>query len=323
MKIVVVNSIGPMASTVVGSILEKFGYLNIPVRKLGLHEYLIGFRKIDDDFLIKRFEKIIESHSKMITSGGVNVFDRNAAPPRSLIDKNLITDDIAKLKRRKFNNISDLYNYVRITYAKALQYKKSYHSDGKHVEYTTDIFKFQPGELLAAYKSEFKHVVMINLHRDFPSWLDSLVSQRFVHPDFKTRFLFFFHSAFDLFKVYEKKINQYPGLHLEFDSLFIPHNKGTYKKIADILEEPLPDIQWENEIYDLYGKLSDYKTTFTKADVKGCYLSTVTHKAVKSFIKRERITIWHDLVVFILYLTDMIRFYMKKRSRTKRCRSDI
>ena len=50
MKIVLVNSTGPMGSTVVGSLIEKFDFINIPLRKLGLHDYLVGMRDISDPF---------------------------------------------------------------------------------------------------------------------------------------------------------------------------------------------------------------------------------------------------------------------------------
>ncbi len=52
MEIIVINSFGPMGSTTVASILEKFGYLNVPVRKLHFSDYLIGKRKIDDPIII-------------------------------------------------------------------------------------------------------------------------------------------------------------------------------------------------------------------------------------------------------------------------------
>ena len=40
-KLVVISSFGPMGSTVVASIVEKFGYLNLPIRKMGLTDYLL------------------------------------------------------------------------------------------------------------------------------------------------------------------------------------------------------------------------------------------------------------------------------------------
>ena len=169
MKVVVINSIGPMASTVVGSIVEKFGYLNIPVRKIGLHEYLMGKKKLSDDYLKSRILNCFVSHNKIIQSGGVSVRDRNSSTPRQLVDMTIVEQEIEIFKNKSFSNVSEMYGQGRNLYSKALKYKKSNHIDGNHIEYTTDVQDYKAELLFDAYKREFKNIFMINLNQIYPT----------------------------------------------------------------------------------------------------------------------------------------------------------
>lgn len=312
MKVVVINSIGPMASTVVGSVVEKFGYLNIPVRKLGLHDYLTGSKKLNDGYFKKRVLENLESHSKVLLIGGVSVGDRDSSKPRQLVDKESIIQDLENFSNKQFSNVAEMYGYGRNLYSKALKYKKSHHSEDKHIEYTTDLHIQKSEVLYQAYTKQFSAVYMINLHRDFPGWLDSLVSQRFAHPSLKTKYFFVFHSAYNMYRNYEDNIKNMPGLHLDFNKLFIPRQQELVTEIGQFLGQPVPELKWESEQYDLYGKLSDYLKTFTKADNQNRYLSNFTLKIIEVFIKKEKITIFHDAVVYLLYLCDLFRFQSKK-----------
>ena len=62
---------------------------------------------------------------------------------------------------------------------------------------------FDMKELYSAYRSEFDKVFMVHLHRNFVDWLESLFYQRFIHPNFKTRYFFVFHSAYKQYMRYE------------------------------------------------------------------------------------------------------------------------
>ena len=54
MRLILINSFGPMASSVIASILEKFGYLNLPLRKRDFHEYLIKKEASDPYFKMRQ-----------------------------------------------------------------------------------------------------------------------------------------------------------------------------------------------------------------------------------------------------------------------------
>jgi len=308
MKIVVVNSSGPMGSTVLGAMIEKFGYLNIPVRKTGLHDYLLKNRSLEDGFMQRRIEENCQQHSKVINSGGVSVRDRGSSKPRQLIDQVIIREALEDYKKKKYHSVADLYNDGRLIYGEGIVYKKSKHIPGKHVEFTTDISHFNTETLFNAYNKCFENVYMINLRRDFAGWVESLISQRFFHPNLKTRCLFVFHSAVKQYRQYCKSIGGYPGLEVDFNSLFIPANLQLIKKIAKFIDEPLPNINWEEEQYDLYGKICDYEKTFRQADLQYTYLSPFAVKLMKRLESKEKISIFDDFQVYLVYLMELCRF---------------
>jgi len=312
MKIVVVNSSGPMGSTVLGAMIEKFGYLNIPVRKTGLHDYLLKNRSPEDGFMQRRIEEICQQHSKVINSGGVSVRDRGSSKPRQLIDQVIIREALEDYKKKKYHSVADLYNDGRLIYGEGIVYKKSKHIPGKHVEFTTDISHFNPESLYNAYNTCFDNVYMINLRRDFAGWVESLISQRLFHTSLKTRCLFVFHSAVKQYRQYTESIAGYPGLEVDFDSLFIPANHQLIKKIADFIDEPLPDINWEEERYDLYGKICDYEKAFRQADLQYTYLSPFSIKLMDRLAGKEKISIFDDFLVYMVYLMELCKFSIGK-----------
>ena len=64
MRLILINSFGPMGSTVVASILEKFGYLNLPIRKRNFHEYLINKRILSDPYFKNETIRILKGFEK-------------------------------------------------------------------------------------------------------------------------------------------------------------------------------------------------------------------------------------------------------------------
>ena len=88
MKLIVINSYGPMGSSIVASVIEKYGYINLPIRKTKLEEYVLNLRKINDPFFKNRMREVLDSLSSKRITGGVSVIDRDNNPPLIRIDKN-------------------------------------------------------------------------------------------------------------------------------------------------------------------------------------------------------------------------------------------
>lgn len=311
MKLVVINSTGPMGSTVVSAIVEKFGYLNLPIRDLGMHEYLMGKREINDDFMKRNVIHVLHTDNKKIKGGGTSIPDRDTSPAYQRINLHTIQEKLHNFQDKKYANLIELYRDYRGLYCDALKYKNSNHKEEKHIELTTDFHKFPVDQLCNAYLKEFGEVIFIHLHRDFLGWVESIASQRFSSPP--KRLNFFLHELYRRYEDYEKSIKDCPGIHLNFESLFVPHNKALFDTIAMGIDEKDPGLQWTEEQYDLYGNIRSYERTFTLADVKGSYLSFMTLGLIRFSIRKKKITLFHDAIVYFSYLIDLGRFHFKKK----------
>jgi hypothetical protein len=311
-KTVVINSSGSMGMSVVGAMVEKFGYLNIPVRKLGLHDYLIKSRKVDDGYFQSKMNILFDNFStEKCNVGGISIQDRDNSKGRKYIDKKKIEDRIKYMNSFNFDTIYDLYQFSRNSFAESLIYKASNHNLNKHIEYANDIHKYNSIELCEAYQREFGEVKMINLHREFVSWIDSQVSQKMNHKILRKRYYFVLHSAFTQFNNYEKAISKFPGLTLHFEELFIPGTNNVFKKISDYLGEDIPDLNGE---YDLFGKVMSYDRAFTQVDMVGKNLSKTSIWFLNYVIKKGRVSIFDSALFYPLYLIDGIRYRRSGRS---------
>ncbi len=313
MKLVVINSNGPMGSSVVGAIVEKFGYLNAPIRNLGLNRCLLGRSRADMDRLKENFLKTYTSQSRKVKMGGVSMVDRDAGPSLSVIDSSKIEQEMAELKKKDYATLSELYETARNVYAQAIVYKRNRSEPGKHIEYTTYFDQYPTEKLCKAYVDEFEDVVFIHMHRDFVGWVESVMSQYFSGS--RRWRIILLHALRSRYLDYEAKTGNCPGMHLDFESLFTPEKKKLFTAIASQLGESAAGIDWENESYDLYGRINSYSATFTLADVEGTYLSSATRWFIRYCLKRTRITRIHDLIFYLFCLYDVSIFLVRKRRK--------
>ncbi len=312
MKIVLVNSTGPMASSVVSAIVDKFGYLNIPIRDIGVHDY---FLNPDNgmEFIKDNYSQQFKTFSEAVATGGVNMLDRDSDKPQALLDKDKAYNLLSTLNKKSYSKMSELYNDYKEAFSASTQYKKSKHIAGQHVELSVDFHKDDCEKLITSYREEFGELILIHMHREFGGWIESLASQRFVNPNLSKRLLFIFRWEYNRYMDYENKIKDCEGLHLDCDSLFLPNTKKVISDIANVLGEDSSKIVWEEEKYDLFGKLKDYNATFTKADVEGKYLSPITLKLIRYFYKKRKATRLSDILIYPFYLVDLLKFSFKEK----------
>ena len=83
MKVVVINSNGPMGSTVVGAILEQFGFLNLPIRRYGTERRLV-YGQGKDEAIVNKFIEVVEQHNKPMRLGGTSLEHRDESECRLL-----------------------------------------------------------------------------------------------------------------------------------------------------------------------------------------------------------------------------------------------
>jgi len=304
-----------MASTIVSAIVEKFSFLNIPVRKLDFSSFLLGYYDLNDDRMKNRLKESIINDSKIQNKGGFSSADKYNSLVK-LTDLNKVENELINIYNTKYSSVVSQYSDLKNLYAKAVLYKTITSNPNNHIELLTGRdYKYDPIDLYNAYNKNFDKAYFIHLHRPFGHWCNSLASQSFFKPN-----IFSSLHTYRIGKVrldyngYEDFVKKIPGLHLNFDDLFIPNNYKIIKNIAEFINKPIPRIDWENEKYDLYGGLRSYSKTFTKFDDGQKFLSSNTIRIINNYYKKKKINILNDIVTTFCYLYDLLIFKLFYKS---------
>ena len=306
MKIILINSHGPMGSSVVSSIIEHLGFLNIPVRKLGLFDYLSNKIPRNSNHMIRRFEKLIKKHSSSHKIGGVNVLDRNSGVFNQFIDKESIFEKLNALKKKQVKDPIELYEQLRCSYNNSLLYKSVNNNFTGHIEMTTKIHHHDPIELYKLLKENFSEFYVINLRRDFTSWLNSLFSQWHLNKKNEKKLrLVNIKKLYDDYNNYNNFLNSFPGLEINFDDIFLPNSENTIKKIVKYFGKK-NNLNWKELKYDLYGNIVHYHKAFDMRDDNINYLSKKTKKLIREGQKSNFDSIIRMLFIYIGYLYSFI-----------------
>ena len=272
--LVVINSAGPMASSVVGAIVEKYGFLNFPMRKRKLHDYILGKRNLSDTYFKERTAEIIRDFSVPRKCGSVGMIDRIQSTPIVRTDLKKAEEGLKHFMRTEFESLNEMVSSGNDLIKKSIIYKKLGGSKG-FIEYTTDIETYSEHELamlVEGYRECFGEVVFINLTREFVDWINSLLSQLLLKPEAGYGPLLVRLSKIKKrYCNYNRNIDLIGGVKLDFDELFLP-NTG---KIFEVIEAAIGDERLEGEselAYDLYGNVMSYEKAFTVSDKYQDYL---------------------------------------------------
>lgn len=311
--IVVINSLGPMGSTLLAGLIEKFGFLNVPIRKLGLHQYLMGEKMLESGYMQERLAAILQEHSKLGLYGGVSVLDRDGQTAKSLTDINLVRDDLAAYRKEKFSSLQDLYNRTSEIYCKAVVYKPITVNPHRRIELTVDTHKFEPKKLHEAYARHFDKVKMIHLTRPYTGWINSLASQAFVHPHMANKIKFFPGLRYKEWKIYNQQMKKIPGLHIDFDEMFATPIEAFANKISGFLDLPTPAVDLRSEYYDLYGKSQPYNVAFKKFDDNVSFLQPGTIRYFQKHVDQDNLdSCIPAKAAWALYLKDCLLWKNRK-----------
>lgn len=313
MELVVINSYGPMGTSVVGSILEKFGYINLPIRKRKLEDYVLGKKEIQDTYFKNRTLELFNNLSKGNNSGGTGVLDRNKNSKQKKLDINLVKFELEHFTNKNYSNLEDMYFDSMIIANKATIYKKKIKNVVGSIELATNLEKVDNKKLYEFYKKKFNKVKFINLNREFVSWLNSLLSQKLLE---KNRSLIpnivKLSSRKRDYDNYLKDSLYYDSLDLSFEDIFIPNTLNTIKKIEYFLKKNISKVILENEYFDLYGAERNFMTTFTKADDNINYISKLS-KLIASKTNSHP-----NLLIDILFQFSYIIDYLTIKNRIKK-----
>jgi hypothetical protein len=321
-KLIVINSAGPMGSTVLGALIEQFGYQNLPTRKRGLHDYLTGKRSVEDNHLRERTRKLVESLATPRVGGGTSVIDRDKKQPIRRLDPTKIEDDLLAFERKQFTSVGDMYAESNQLLAKGITYKPLWADPRGWIEYTTDIEAFadSASDLYERYRVEFGEVLFFHMHRDFVGWLDSLSSQLLLSNRLTfDRARLRLSGARRRYDRYERAVSVIPGIHVSFESLFLPNTPDLIEKLNALLGSPeCANLEIAN--YDLYGSVTDYKTAFSRDDVTGKYLNGAAIHFARHAERKTRLGFFDDLLFAALYLFSLAKVLISRAFRSTNTR---
>ena len=307
-KIILINSFGPMGSSLLAAIVEKFNYGNTPVRKLKLNQYLLGQIELNSGYMQTHISKIAFNHSNEINLGGVSVIDRDCQA-NNLTSREKYNHLKDKFLSKSFDSISSLYFGARHFYEQCLSYKEPKNQFNHQIELTTDIRFFEPDQIYDKYNEYFDEVYVINLTRHFRDWINSLSSQSFVHQNLKNRYLFSPDKQYLNYKHYMQHIDRTNFLTLDLVDLFDDPQTKLVPKLAEYLNHkgPLPELK--NDTFDLYGRLTSYEKAFTPFDAKIDFLSPKTLEIFERILEdKDRISMLEKSNLRIRYLRDMLKY---------------
>ena len=316
MRLILINSFGPMASSVIASILEKFGYLNLPLRKRDIHEYLIKKRNLSDPYFKNETIRILKSFEKKKNLGGTNIFARNQGNnlPRINMQKDL--ERINEFEKKNFNSFSEMYFESMMIFNNCLIYKNPINNPKGVIELSVNLHKYNSKQLYESYKNEFKDIKIINLTRNFDDLINSMVSQNFAQKQkqlhhYKFNILNYKNAYLD----YLKSIETFEGFNVDFKNIFQPNTEKIITKLSDYIEEDTLDYQsFKKKNFDLYGKITSFEETFNSIDNNINYIFPIIKKLIKFFFvspQRKIINILAIIIFQIFYLFSMMKFKIK------------
>lgn len=320
MKLILVNSIGPMGCACTCSIIEKFGFINLPVRKRGLTDYVLGKRDIkNDDFFKIRTIEILKEGSIKKRIGGNSVFERELNEPKYLYDLSKIKHELIEFENKKYNSIKDAYFDSMILFNKATIYKNKIVNIKGSIEQILDIHKTFNTNIYNKYKEEFGDILFVNLERDFDGWISAICGQNFMREKLKVSDYKF--SVLNYYKLYinhKKFFKNLNGLDYNFSNIFLPHTKQYIDRICNDFNEK-NDLFYDlsNIKFDSYGHMYGFEDQFTYRDKNLTFLSSKSLKIVeiikKYYTSNLLLSKFYNIIFQFFYNVDMIIFRKKNK----------
>jgi len=309
MKLIVINLHGPMGSTTLSSILEHFGFLSLPIRKVGLMKYLSGEYDLNNKFFQNRIVEIAYKFTEKRISRSRSMIDKNE---NVLLHKNVIKEALL-FRDKKFNNFSNMYFEAYNLFNRHMIYKQKKNYQGI-IELATNSYLYEPKEYYDLFQKNFSEVIFFNLDRNFDNWLNSLMSQFFVREKISIKNIVKkLSSIIRDYKNYSKYNDKNSiATNIKFENMFIPFNDIFLEQMELKFNDIKKNNFWKLAKYDHYGYLLNYDETFKIFDDKINFISKLSKKiAIKLFNKKNsniiEISIY-DLMFQISFLVDILRF---------------
>jgi len=267
-----------MGSSTLAGLLEKWGYLNVPIRKTGLLDYLTGARGLDDPFIRKQFRNQFNYSAIEMQRGGLGRRAKRSANRTALINIELVNRSLDDLDKKKFTRIADLYDAYRSLYASAVIYKQVHWTHGCHLELVKDK-SFLDEDFLQFYEQHFDDVKIFHMTRQFEEWIESLAVQFMGLSEGFSGFRL--DQAIKEYELYTNQINKMPGHIVDLEDLMIPNVFSTAKRLSKIIGYSSFTNNFEKSQYDIWGRVVPFDAAFCPQDRRGSYLSLVARLIIR------------------------------------------
>ena len=270
-KFIIIYSDGPMGSSLLGSLLEQYGYLNLPFRKFFLKEYVMGTKNLNDKAIQYKFLETINWLSKPEKLGGTSVSDRDSRP--KIIRANKPSDkEIYDFLSFNPTSLDALLTHCFLFGNKFIRYKSNYLPVRGFI--IQEVSEINHNSELSTYSyiaklSSLNNFSCYVMNRSFKEWVSSLLSQQDsrINSHSKIRTV----SIEKLFKRWKtlQQITPHKNLFIiDINSIFLPNTKNINKFISESLSIPLINIKdFSINDFDLFGTIISFKETFSPADL--------------------------------------------------------
>lgn len=306
-----------MGASLVASLIEHSNVINLPVRKRGLNDYVMLYKKInEDDYFKNRTIEILKNYSKKIQLSGLSIKERDNSKKKKLFDYKI--KKINKFKNKKFTRLSEMYFESMHLFNDCTVYKKKLDKPTASIEFVLGINFYDTKKLYLNYKKNFKNIKVINLNRNFNSWFESLASQNFSKKISLKYLKMSIINNFIFYKRYNKKKKDFDGLNIKFENIFIK-KKETINKIFTYLnlKKKIDYNMLIDKKFDVFGATYNFQKAFKLSDKKYFYLNEATLKFVNFTItvykKNKLLGRCLDLFFQFFYIYNLLKYKIKNK----------
>ena len=294
----VIYSDGPMGASTLGSLFEKYGYLNIPFRNIFLSEYVMGIRNLSDKAMQNKFLDILKKHSSKRILGGTCMRDRDSREARIRALKPT-EEEINKFLAFEPNDLHSLISHCYLFAAKNIVYKGFNIPLRGFILYELPQLKksvsFSQTDYLKRL-TQLSNFTCFTMNRDFKEWCASLLNQQ--DPKIKYSLKGRIISLEKLFKRWKniQSLSEISNFNnIDINSVLLPNTQKTNNLISKRLKLPkIKEKTLKNQLFDLYGSLVKYNLAFKPADKsfeETCFLNKVIFENYIKFPKIIRFII--------------------------------
>ena len=308
--LVVISSQGPMGSALLMALIEKWGFSNAPIRKIGLPDYLLGDRDVSDPLIKERFREEFEKYSRPARRGGVSTLHWSES--KALIDWEKVEPRIVEMEKRQYSGVKEIYDDYRTLFASATSYKDVRFIPGRHCELFIETSRFTAGNYAKCFTEAFDKVSFFHMSRDRTEWLETVASQYMFSPIRKTGFRL--GQAADEYDRYLALIKSSPGIIIDLDEL----TSWSAEKLDSVISASLGTRASKEDLgdskFDVASAILTFQEAFTKADKKGRYLCWFSRIWMTFLVRHKQFGHWRSLLFHPVYLLEMIRNRYVRRS---------